>query len=269
MPEPTATEENLHLIESEEARASADPERIKGLYHSYGGQLRETFIGREDEVPQHGSRRVAAWQGANLPTEAARVLDVGCGPRPEASFRMARPGRTIVCSDISYDLVVLAREIARHQGLDGIAFVVADAEGLPFRSEAFGLICADDVIEHVPHPDMLVAECARVAAPDGLVSISTPNRRAISVFADKTRDLLRGRLGPAEKYYLVPSHLREYTRRELRELCGRFFGRVGFAAVGWDGDSALKRAVSWITTRPLLHGISRHWIVLLRRPTRA
>lgn len=265
------TQITQHDIEAELARRSKDPTLIKGLYESYGKQLQAAFVGREGEITQHGSQKVADWQARNL-AELARdgmALDVGCGPRPEVSLRLARSGRRIVCSDISHDIVHLARTIAEEEDVRSLLFVVCDAEGLPFAPESFSLVVADDVIEHVPNPERLVSECARVIAPDGIVSISTPNRRAVSVLIDRLRDLSRGRLGPAERYFLVSSHLREYTRRELRDLCGRYFAAVDFAPIGWEGKELVKQLASRLTTmRPLL-GLCRHWIVLLRRPLRA
>lgn len=258
-----------HDIESEEARRSGDPERIRRLYHSYGEQLFEGFAGTGAEIEQHGSGRVAEWQARHLPriTSVGRVLDVGCGPRPEISLRLAASGRRVVCTDLSFGLVKLAREVARREGRSNVRFVVADAEALPFRDGTIELVVSDDVIEHVPDPDRMTAECARVVAPGGLVSVSTPNGRAVSVWADRALDLLRrGRVGPPEKYFLVASHLREFTRRQLAALFGRHFGEASFVAVGWEGNSLVKRVASEVTGKPPFRGLCRHWVVLARRP---
>jgi SAM-dependent methyltransferase len=254
-----------------EARRTGDPTLIRELYASYGEALHGAFAGRELDVSQHGSQLVAEWQGRNLPALApnGQVLDVGCGPRPEASIRVAKSGRIVVCSDVSFGVAAVARGVAHKEGAPGIHFVVADAEALPFRTGAFGLIIADDVIEHVPEPARLTAECARVVDEGGLVSISTPNRRAVSVFVDRMKDLARGNWGPREKYFLVTSHLREYTRRELRTLGRAYFRGVGFAWTGWDGESAAKRLATRVTGWRAFRGLSRHWIVLLRGPLRA
>lgn len=205
VPEPQATDmpedqtnlpetQTLHDLEAERARRSQDPVQIKQIYHSYGRRLQNAFAGREEEVVQHGSQKVAEWQARHLSEleSSGPVLDVGCGPRPEVSLRLARPNRTIVCTDISHEIVNLARAVARQEEIPGLRFVVSDAEVLPFASRSFAQVVADDVIEHLPHPECMVSECARVSAPDGVVCISTPNRRAVSVLLDRVSDVLRG-----------------------------------------------------------------------------
>lgn len=266
------TGKSAHDIESEEARRSGDPARIRQLYHSYGHELLEAFADRETDVTQHGSQSVADWQAEHLVGLAVSgpVLDIGCGPRPEISLRLGHEGRRVVCTDLSMGLVKLARTVAAQEGLRDVHFLVCDAEALPFRAGVFGLVVSDDVIEHVPDPAKMTEECARVVAADGLVSVSTPNGRALSVWVDKLKDIVRrGRLGPPERYYLVPSHLREFTRSELKQIFNRFFGRTACVAVGWDGDGAVKKIVSRVTTKPPLRGICRHWIVVAGRPAGA
>lgn len=52
--------------------------------------------------------------------------------------------------------------------------VVADARRLPFRDGSLDRISADSVIEHVPHPHQVLAECFRVLRPGGVLKIITP-----------------------------------------------------------------------------------------------
>lgn len=259
-----------HEAEAAEARASRDPERIKALYTSLGADLLSAYGSDGFDLVQHGSGLVARWQAEKFAatTPGERFLDLGCGPRPEVSLQMARSGRTIVCVDLGWELVALARKIAAEEGVAGLVFVSGDAEALPFRQGAFDVVVADDIIEHVPRPDALVSECGRVVTDAGIVSISTPNRRALSVLVDRLRDLARGRIGPPEKYFLVPSHLTEFTRRQLRGMSQPFFDKVGFVAEGWDGDETVKRLSTAITRRGPLRFLGRHWIVQLQRPRR-
>ena len=52
--------------------------------------------------------------------------------------------------------------------------LVADARQLPFRDGSLDRISADSVIEHVPHPHRVLAECFRVLKPGGLLKLITP-----------------------------------------------------------------------------------------------
>ena len=58
----------------------------------------------------------------------------------------------------------------------GIEVEVADLDdGLPFESESFDVVHANQVIEHVRRTDLLLREIRRVVKPDGIVCISTNN----------------------------------------------------------------------------------------------
>jgi len=52
---------------------------------------------------------------------------------------------------------------------------VAHAERLPFAAATFDVVSAFDVLEHVPDPAAVVAECARVLRPGGLLLAATPD----------------------------------------------------------------------------------------------
>jgi SAM-dependent methyltransferase len=65
-------------------------------------------------------------------------------------------------------------------------------------------------LEHVPDPERVVAEVARVLEGDGVAMFVTPNR------------LTFGR--PDE--IIDPYHFREFTSGELAALCGARFGEV-------------------------------------------
>jgi SAM-dependent methyltransferase len=58
----------------------------------------------------------------------------------------------------------------------GIEVEVADLDdGLPFESESFDVVHANQVLEHVRRTDLFMREIRRVLRPDGLACISTNN----------------------------------------------------------------------------------------------
>jgi ubiquinone/menaquinone biosynthesis C-methylase UbiE len=103
-----------------------------------------------------------------LPGGTALTLCGGSGL--DAEF-LARAGARVVLTDISLGVVRQAAERVRRFGLD-VELVVADAENLPFRNGAFDLAYVHDGLHHLEHPELALAEMARVARR--AVSVSEP-----------------------------------------------------------------------------------------------
>jgi ubiquinone/menaquinone biosynthesis C-methylase UbiE len=83
------------------------------------------------------------------------VLDVACG-LGDLAARLARAGRTVVGADV-------AVRAGRRGAADGVAWVEADVEQLPFRDRAFDVVVSTHTLEHVQHLAATLAELRRVA----------------------------------------------------------------------------------------------------------
>jgi SAM-dependent methyltransferase len=121
------------------------------------------------------------------------ALDVGA----------AGGGNTRVLRDLGWRAVALeygdtGSAIARSRGVE---VVQGDAQRLPVRTGAAGLVTALDVIEHLPDDAAAVAEMHRVLRPGGRLVIAVP--------ADP-------RLWSAHDEAV--SHLRRYERERLRAV---------------------------------------------------
>lgn len=93
----------------------------------------------------------------------ARVLDLGCGDGSSSDlFRESLPGALWHGVDIADSPEVRSRSRPSDsmQTFDGI--------NLPYADEFFDLIYCNQVLEHVRHPDRLVADAFRVLKPGGL-----------------------------------------------------------------------------------------------------
>jgi demethylmenaquinone methyltransferase/2-methoxy-6-polyprenyl-1,4-benzoquinol methylase len=77
---------------------------------------------------------------ADLPlSRGARVLEIGCGPRPIARTLAARPGvGEVVGIDPSPQLIERAR--ARANGIANLTFVCGDGRDLPFDDDSFDAV---------------------------------------------------------------------------------------------------------------------------------
>jgi SAM-dependent methyltransferase len=85
------------------------------------------------------------------------VLDVGCGERAYA------------------DLFGQARYIGLDYSTSGARpDVVGDAGSLPIAAQSVDLVFSTQVLEHLPRPQTMIAECFRVLKPGGRLVLSAP-----------------------------------------------------------------------------------------------
>jgi 2-polyprenyl-6-hydroxyphenyl methylase/3-demethylubiquinone-9 3-methyltransferase len=102
----------------------------------------------------------------------ARVLDLGCGAGLLANDLAARGYRVAGLDSTPENLdVARARDATR-----SVEYRRGDATCLPYADASFDVVCAMDLLEHVDHPERLVAEAARVLAPGGMFFFHTFNR---------------------------------------------------------------------------------------------
>ena len=142
-------------------------------------------------------RHVAAYSLADGFLPQGRLLDVGCGIGH--SYHLLAP-RVTVGLDISAEAL---------EGQDRET-VEADMRELPFEDGEFASVLSVQSLEHVPDPERVVAEVARVLEPGGTAMFVTPNR------------LTLGR--PDE--IIDPYHFREFDHAELADLCRQHFESV-------------------------------------------
>jgi len=137
--------------------------------------------------------------------EGRRVLDLGC--RSGALTEHFVEGNEVVGVDV--DRVALAKAKER-----GITPVLADvAEPLPFPDKSFDAVVAGELLEHLGFPEALIVEVLRVLEPGGSFVGSVPN--AFNV--QRRLRFLRGK--PPES---DPTHLRMFSREQIRELLADF-----------------------------------------------
>jgi SAM-dependent methyltransferase len=97
-----------------------------------------------------------------------RVLDLGCGSGGSVDvFRARDPDVQWVGIDVpgSPEAAERTRQDARFEVFDGVT--------MPFGDGSFDLVYCKQVLEHVRHPDPLLAEVRRVLAPGGWFAGST------------------------------------------------------------------------------------------------
>jgi len=139
------------------------------------------------------------------------ILDIGCGEGvlTEQWAHRLGDGRVV---GLDLDDPKLAAEWAgrRAPNLEFVTRSVAD--GLPYADREFELVTATEVLEHVPEPEQVVAEMARVASRHLLVSVPhEPLWRLLNV----ARGAYLSELGN------TPGHVNHWSRSAFVHLLGR------------------------------------------------
>ncbi|MEW6270101.1 MAG: methyltransferase domain-containing protein [Thermodesulfobacteriota bacterium] len=137
-----------------------------GYFHGENSGFASDGYDRVHGTWRHWMPFLAAEVGAG-----ARLLDLGCAygflvvEALEAGFRAL---------GVDASRFALA-QAARHAAPAAGRLVAAHAERLPLADASCDVVTAFDVLEHVPRPELLIAEAARVLRPGGLFVAATPD----------------------------------------------------------------------------------------------
>lgn len=168
----------------------------------------------------------------------ARVLDVGCG---EGVLLQSVAGLLPDAALVGIDAVSPPPRAPWRATTADIA------ARLPFGDHSFDVVVAGEVIEHVPHPDLLLAEVRRILVPNGRLVLSTPNivcwaNRVLvplgiqPLFTETSSEVHLGRrwraLGQGNQ---VQGHLKVFSYRALLEILHRS-GFTVLRALGMPGE---------------------------------
>lgn len=116
------------------------------------------------------------------------LLDVGCGPGNitcDLADRVA-PGR-VVGLDASAEVVAAARAEARERGTANVSFEAGDLYAMEVEDDAFDVIHAHQVLQHLTDPVTALRELRRVVRPDGMVAVRDSDYAAMTWAPDEPR----------------------------------------------------------------------------------
>lgn len=105
-----------------------------------------------------------------------RIVDVGCGGGI-LTEALAKQGADALGIDLSEELIDVADLHALESGIN-VHYRVISAEALAeLQPEGFDHVTCMEMLEHVPDPGSIIAACAKLVKPGGMVFFSTLNRK--------------------------------------------------------------------------------------------
>jgi len=149
------------------------------------------------------------------------VLDVACGEGYGADLLAGVAGE-VTGVDISLEAITHAE--ARYRDRKNLRFMCGSGEKLPLPDDSIDVVVSFETIEHLEMQEQFVRELRRVLKPDGLLLMSSPNKR---LYTD-ARD------------YHNEFHVREMYRDEFEQLL-----QGDFPHIHWLGQKLLFHSVIW------------------------
>lgn len=145
-----------------------------------------------------------------------RVVEFGC--RYGALLATFCDGNEVVGIDIDAHALEICTSV---HGVE--THLVNLNDRVPLPDGSFDVVVISEVLEHLPYPDITLAEAARVLRPGGLIVGSVPN-------ATRLRNRLRFLLtGIVE---MDRTHLQHFSPKSLRHVLERWFTKVEVELVG-------------------------------------
>lgn len=158
-----------------------------------------------------------------------RVIDVGCGEGYGSAILSSTAG-AVVGVDVDSDAVAHAKEL--YEAHSRLNYQHVSGGKLPFEDASFDVVVCFEVIEHLESPNLLLPELARLVGKNGVLVISTPNKR---LYSD-------------ERNFQNEFHLHEFYIEEFRQFLTsefknvRFFGqRILSTSFVWDYDEPISQ----------------------------
>lgn len=142
--------------------------------------LNWTYITSENDTSENWDKIVNRLVGNRVREEIAIEyiknnnnlhLDTGTG---QGQFLERVRDKKINCFGIDYGFE--STKICKSKGF---TVVQGDGRDLPFKNVTFNSISMLDVIEHIPHPELVLKEISRVLKLGGILILTTPNTNSI------------------------------------------------------------------------------------------
>ncbi|MEX2671557.1 MAG: methyltransferase domain-containing protein [Phycisphaeraceae bacterium] len=196
------------VLETEVMDTVDEAESYAAMDHTEGNAA---FVER---VVQLGGERIGEAEGW--------VLDLGTGPGDIPLMLCERiKGLKVLGVDASWEMLRLAQQ-RRHAAPPSLAkrmlFQLADVKALPLLAGNFDAVICNTILHHIPEPQQLLREAARVLRPGGLLLIRDLFRPESQERLQELVDLHAAENTPHQRQMFRDSLHAALTPDELRTL---------------------------------------------------
>jgi ubiquinone/menaquinone biosynthesis C-methylase UbiE len=167
----------------------------------WSGERLETFISTETTV-EHLHRYAIAKELVHGKT----VVDIACGEGYGVNI-LAETALAVIGIDI--DEVTILAAINKYKKTN-TSFITGSAEQIPCEDKSTDIVVSFETIEHIEAHNKMLFEIKRILKPDGLLIISTPDKK---YYSDATG-------------YKNIFHKKELDKGTFRELLHKNFSNV-------------------------------------------
>lgn len=138
------------------------------------------------------------------------ILDIACGEGYGTQL-LSKVAKRAIGMDISAEAI---RHASSKYVNQNISFQVAEAHNIPLSDCSIDVVVSFETIEHHDKHEDMIKEIIRILRPDGLLILSSPDKKYYSQIRN----------------YTNPFHVKELTKDELIELISKYFAHTEYIA---------------------------------------
>src|SRR5258707_3681222 len=146
------------------------------------------------------------WWGAEIGGDDT-VLDIGCGDGASV-IAAGRAGAAVIAADVVDETIQAVRKKMASVPARHFEAHVSDCNPIPIPDESCTVVIAQEVLEHVWDPEVVIREMVRVGRPGCRYLITVPHPASESLM----------RTVAYAEYFQAPNHVRIFEPDQLKRI---------------------------------------------------